>query len=130
MLWEHFIAAYSNKTVVLWSLWWALAMCGFLQVQTYIQFLWQEIDTDQENFYNGGVEAILTLFGALAAIAAGFLNSKKFEKWYMWILTGCSILEGGFILWAAFTNNVWIAYSMYIAFGVLYQFMITVARFV
>lgn len=45
----------------------------------------------------------------------------------MWILTGCSILEGAFILWAAFTNNVWIAYSMYVAFGVLYQFMITVA---
>lgn len=128
LIWDHFISAYSNRTVIQWSFWWALAMCGFLQVQSYVQLLWQQIDPNQENFYNGAVEATLTLFGALGAISAGFLNSQRFEKWDMLILTVCSGLEGGFILIAAFTNTVWIAYLMYILFGVLYQFMITVAR--
>ncbi|GAB0088508.1 hypothetical protein DMENIID0001_029550 [Sergentomyia squamirostris] len=32
LLWQHFIAGYSNRTVFQWSLWWSLAMCGFLQV--------------------------------------------------------------------------------------------------
>ena len=34
LLWTHFKNSYSDSTVVLWSLWWALAMCGFVQVHT------------------------------------------------------------------------------------------------
>lgn len=29
----HFRQSYSNRVVVQWSIWWALAMCGFLQVR-------------------------------------------------------------------------------------------------
>ena len=32
MLWTHFQTSYSDVIVVQWSLWWALAMCGFMQV--------------------------------------------------------------------------------------------------
>lgn len=32
VLWEHFTVSYSNGVVVVWSIWWALAMAGFLQV--------------------------------------------------------------------------------------------------
>lgn len=38
MLWKHFIMAYSNPTVVVWSIWWAVAMSGFLQVNLFIFF--------------------------------------------------------------------------------------------
>lgn len=93
------------------------------------------------------ISGILTLSGALSAFAAGFLNSKKFDRWDLWILsgkrnfieklsnlhhsyilTGCSVLEGGLILWSSLTNNVWVAYAMYILFGTVYHFMITMAR--
>lgn len=33
VLWTHFTTSYSNSTVVVWSIWWALAMAGFLQVK-------------------------------------------------------------------------------------------------
>ncbi|KAG4067547.1 hypothetical protein HA402_005319 [Bradysia odoriphaga] len=127
LFWIHFKISYSNKVVIQWSFWWALAMCGFLQVQSYVQLLWQQIDPDKENLYNGAAEGILTLSGALSAFAAGLLNSKKFVQWDVWILAGCSLLEGGFILWSALTHNVWIAYVMYILFGTVYHFMITMA---
>jgi hypothetical protein len=31
-LWKDFTSAYTNLYVLKWSLWWALATCGFLQV--------------------------------------------------------------------------------------------------
>lgn len=32
LLWKHFIESYSNRKVLLWSLWWGLATCGYTQV--------------------------------------------------------------------------------------------------
>ncbi|XP_053686826.1 folate-like transporter 3 [Sabethes cyaneus] len=128
LLWTHFTAAYlNNMAVVQWSLWWSLAMAGFIQVQIYVQLLWHEIDQDQEYLYNGGAEALLTLFGAISAIAAGYVANRIFEQWALWILTLCSALQGGLILYSGFSTNIWAAYVVYILFGVLYMFMITMA---
>ncbi|XP_039439306.1 thiamine transporter 1-like isoform X3 [Culex pipiens pallens] len=127
LLWTHFTAAYTNLTVVQWSLWWSLAMAGFIQVANYVQLLWQEINTDQEYLYNGAAEALLTLFGALSAIVAGYVANRLFERWALWILTGCSALQGGLVLYSGFSTNIWAAYAVYILFGVLYMFMITMA---
>lgn len=101
-------------------------MAGFLMVQIYVQVLWKEIDIDQLQL-NAGVEATLTLFGAAAAFLAGFLTSRTFAKFDIWVLTFCSLLEGAFILISSQTDSIWIAYTMYILFGVLYSFMITIA---
>lgn len=35
LFWIHFKTSYSNKIVIQWSFWWALAMCGFLQVKLF-----------------------------------------------------------------------------------------------
>jgi thiamine transporter 2/3 len=127
LIYEHFVQAYTNKTVILWSIWWSLAMAGFLQIQSYMQLLWKEIDPNQENFYNGAVEALLTLFGSISALVAGFISSRGFEKYDLWILSFCSLLEGIMIIYSSLTQNVWIAYAMYVFFGILYMFMITIA---
>lgn len=126
LLWKHLIDSYTNRNVVEWSLWWSLAMGGYLLVLNYIQVLWLEIET--ENVYNGGVEAGLTLLGAISAYGAGSIDSKIFQKYNLWILTICSLAEGGFIITAALTESIILSYAMYIAFGVLYMFMITMAR--
>lgn len=36
LLWTHFKESYSNSVVVQWSLWWALAACGFSQVDNLV----------------------------------------------------------------------------------------------
>lgn len=127
LLWQHFLEAYTNPVVVQWSLWWALAMAGYLQVVSYAQLLWKEIDTNRENFYNGGVEAAMTLLSALGAFLAGFFDSSQYRKWDLWILTVCSVVESLLIIISAFTTSVWVAYVMYVLFGILYNFMVTVA---
>jgi solute carrier family 19 (thiamine transporter), member 2/3 len=33
LLWKDFVDAFTNMYVVKWSVWWALATCGFLQVR-------------------------------------------------------------------------------------------------
>ena len=128
LLWQHFLEAYSNPIILQWSIWWALSMGGFLQVQSYVQLLWSEIDPNQKNVFNGGVEAALTFLGVWSAFGAGFLISKTFHKFDLWILTLCSLLEGILIIISSRTTSIWIAYSMYVLFGVLYTFMITMAR--
>lgn len=40
--------AYSNRTVLLWSMWYAFGMCGFLQVLVYVQLVWIHIDNRLE----------------------------------------------------------------------------------
>uniref|UniRef100_A0A182TCR5 Uncharacterized protein n=1 Tax=Anopheles maculatus TaxID=74869 RepID=A0A182TCR5_9DIPT len=128
LLWKHFISAYRQLPVVQWSLWWALAMAGFIQVQVYVQLLWHEIDQDQGTLFNGGAEALLTLLGAISALAAGYIANRIFEQWALWILTVCSGLQGGLIFYSGFATNIWVAYVLYILFGTLYLFMVTMAR--
>jgi solute carrier family 19 (thiamine transporter), member 2/3 len=127
LLWEHFLQAYSNRTILIWSLFWAFAMGGFLQIQSYVQLLWLEIDVNKDNFYNGAVEATLTLFGAISCLIAGFISSEKFEKYDSLIMTGCLAVEGVMVIISSITDNVWVAYAMYVSFGVIYMFMITLA---
>lgn len=91
--------------------------------------LWHEINPTQENIYNGAIEAALTLLGVGGAVTAGYINNDLLKRFDLWILTGCSAIEGGLLIWAALTNEVWISYVTYVLFGMLYHFMITVARY-
>ncbi|GLV41571.1 uncharacterized protein CBL_06800 [Carabus blaptoides fortunei] len=127
LLWQHFVTSYSNIHVVKWSLWWAMATCGFIQVQSYMQPLWAEIQPrlDSEKVYNGAVEAILTLLGTLAALLAGSLRTNWKLKGEL-TLAVCSIIEGAALLIASQTSQVVVSYACYIVFGSLYHFMITV----
>lgn len=55
---------YSTPGLLRWSLWWALATCGYNQILNYVQVLWEHTEPSS-NFtvYNGGVEAASSLFG-------------------------------------------------------------------
>lgn len=127
LLGQHVVSAYSKPVVVEWSIWWALATCGQLQVVSYVQFLWKEIDDNHQSAYNGATDAIATLLGAVGALAAGFLNSQRYQKWNLWILTICSLFEGALLLWAATTSSVWVAYAIHIVFYTVYFFVVTKA---
>lgn len=35
LLWKDFLHAYTDKYVLKWSIWWALATCGYLQVSPF-----------------------------------------------------------------------------------------------
>ena len=52
LIWKmyDFVKFYFRLSLLRWSLWWALAMCGVLQVGNYVQSLWEVIATDNNNF--------------------------------------------------------------------------------
>lgn len=125
---SHFMGSYSNKEVLYWSIWWFLATGGFIQAQTYAQILWEAIDPKKENFYNGAVEALYTLFATGAALIAGFINMDFFHKHHLWIITGSSLIQGGLIICEGLTSDIMVAYAIYVLFGTMYQFMITLIR--
>lgn len=125
---DHFITAYSNKEVLYWSIWWTLGTGGAIQAQTYAQLLWQKIDPGREKFYNGAVEAGYTLFATATALIAGFVDMNFFENHHMWIITLCSIGQGLITVFHGLTTNILVAYTMYILFGTIYSFMITLVR--
>lgn len=50
--------------MIYWSLWWALATSGYVQVFNYIQLMWDHIEPSAtSSIYNGGVEAVCSLVG-------------------------------------------------------------------
>ena len=67
IMWKDFQTAYSQKDVLLWSLWWSAASTGNLQMGNYIQNLWKAISPHRERSknYNGAVDAISMLFSKL-----------------------------------------------------------------
>ncbi|XP_066150582.1 thiamine transporter 2-like [Euwallacea fornicatus] len=124
---QHLKRGYSNAHTVKWSIWWSLATCGFVQVQTYIQTLWSAIVGDQDyTQYNGAVEAVLTLTGFLGALIVGFLR-VNWSTWGEVVLTCCSLIQGTLMMVSAQTDYIVVSYVCYVVFGASFHFMITIA---
>lgn len=94
-----------------------------------MQLLWKEIDATETDLYNGAVEATITLLGAVGAFVAGLLDSKKFKRYEIWILTIFTVIEAALLLLSALTTSLYTCYAAYVLFGIIYHFMITVARY-
>uniref|UniRef100_A0A3Q4H5Z2 Solute carrier family 19 member 2 n=1 Tax=Neolamprologus brichardi TaxID=32507 RepID=A0A3Q4H5Z2_NEOBR len=43
MLFDDFVQCYRCRTLLAWSLWWALATCGYFQIINYSQPLWETL---------------------------------------------------------------------------------------
>ncbi|XP_053694288.1 thiamine transporter 1-like [Sabethes cyaneus] len=127
LIWIHFKSAFTNLTVLQWSIWYALAMAGYIQVIAYVQALWSEVDSDQPASWNGAVEAAVTLLGAVVSLLAGYIHDGFLKpRSSLFSLSLLSLGQGGAILLATATSNLIVSYLGYIAFGVLYAFTITV----
>ncbi|KAF7646432.1 hypothetical protein LDENG_00187920, partial [Lucifuga dentata] len=62
ILLENFLQSYRCRPLLAWSLWWALATCGYFQVINYAQPLWEKVRPSQDyDIYNGYVETLATL---------------------------------------------------------------------
>lgn len=128
LLWKHFVRAYTNYRVIKWSIWWALATCGYLQVISYIQLLWQTAVEPGDRIYNGAVDFVYAILSAVTVFCVGRIQLN-------WTLLGdvmlsvFSLLEGGILLGCSYSYNIWLLYVGYVIFGVIYHTMVTVASF-
>uniref|UniRef100_A0A8C9S341 Solute carrier family 19 member 3 n=1 Tax=Scleropages formosus TaxID=113540 RepID=A0A8C9S341_SCLFO len=127
-LWREFLQCYS-KQLLYWSLWWALATCGYNQTVNYVQVLWDHVGGSQ-NFaiYNGGVEAVSNLFSAAMAYAVGF-TKVNWATWGELALGSFSGLGAASLFLMTFIGNIWVCYVAYVIFKCLYMLLITIAMF-
>ena len=124
---------YLNLHLLKWSLWWAIATCGMLQVSNYVQSLWSDIASEasggtepSHRLYNGLVIATETL----VASGGAFLVSLLKIDWSIWgeLLLGLlSVADCAFLFIASATSQLWLAYLCQILFRGSYAFVITIA---
>ena len=129
LIWMHLKRAYKNPVVFLWSLYYALCYGLNVQIINYIQLLWQEIDGNQGLIWNGAVEAILTILGAVFTLLAGkfHMNMLLKRQKIIIILVFLSFAQGIAVIFAAKSLTLLSCYIAYVCFGVLYCFGITIA---
>lgn len=48
LMWKQLKCAYSNRQIVLWSIWYACGMCAFVLYLSYVQLVWIAIDNRKE----------------------------------------------------------------------------------
>lgn len=129
LLWQSFRESYSSRNLIYWSLWWALATAGYVQVFNYIQLMWDHIEPSAtSSVYNGGVEAACSIVGAAAAFSVGYIK----VTWAVWgelALGLFSAVGAGAVFLMALTSSIWVCYAGYVVFKSCYMFLITITAF-
>ncbi|XP_010632285.1 thiamine transporter 1 isoform X1 [Fukomys damarensis] len=129
VLWNDFLICYSSRPLLCWSVWWALSTCGYFQVINYIQGLWETVMPSRHAaVYNGGVEAVSTLLGAIAVFAIGYVKIS-WSTWGETTLSLCSLLIAAAVYVMDTVGNIWACYTSYVIFRIIYMLLITIATF-
>uniref|UniRef100_A0A3B3VKH3 Solute carrier family 19 member 3 n=1 Tax=Poecilia latipinna TaxID=48699 RepID=A0A3B3VKH3_9TELE len=117
------------RHLVYWSLWWALATAGYMQIFNYIQLKWDHIEPSAtSSVYNGAVEAVSSVVGAAAAFSVSFIR-VTWATWGELTLGLFSAVCSGAVYLMAFTSSIWACYAAYVLFKSCYMFLITITIF-
>ncbi|KAF1393893.1 hypothetical protein PFLUV_G00020770 [Perca fluviatilis] len=129
LLWRDFCQCYSSRQLLYWSVWWAMATCGYNQTVNYVQVLWEHVQPSQNlSIYNGGVEAVSNLLSAATSYGIGF-TEVRWEQWGELALGGFSGLGAAALFLMTFVGNIWVCYAGYVIFKCLYMLLITIAMY-
>ncbi|XP_066431833.1 reduced folate transporter [Eleutherodactylus coqui] len=114
----------------IWSLWWIFNSAGYYLMLYYVQILWNEIHPTKNNrkVYNGGVDALSTLLGAMTSFAAGYIKIR----WNLWselVIGVVTAFQAGLLMLMNTTSNIWVCYMAYVLFRGSYQFLVPIAIF-
>nr|CAD7462948.1 unnamed protein product [Timema tahoe] len=104
---------------------------GAGMITTYVQLLYETIleenKQDDNELYNGAVEALSTLLGACATLACSWLKVD-------WRTNGetalalCSLVEAAILFVSSQSQVMWLAYFCYVMFVVVYYAMFTITK--
>ncbi|XP_076591642.1 solute carrier family 19 member 3b [Chaetodon auriga] len=129
LLWQSFRESYSSRHLIYWSLWWSLATAGYMQIFNYIQLMWNHIQSPAtSSIYNGGVEAVCSLVGAVASFSVGYIR-VAWDVWGELALGLFSAVATGAVFLMALTSSIWVCYAGYVVFKACYMFLITITAF-
>jgi thiamine transporter 2/3 len=129
LIWVHFTTSYKNETVLLWSAFYTISFCLYFQITAYVQVLWLTIDDNV--MWNATVDGALTLLSAFSMLIAGRVHITYLQQQTptILILILTCILKGVLLLFVATSSSLLLCYILYIAYGILYAFSITICAF-
>lgn len=121
---------YFRPSLLKWSLWWAFAMCGVLQVGNYVQSLWKAILIDNDDYsndheWNGVVEGVTDLVSAGSAILASLLK-VNWSSWGELTIGIFSLIQSILLIISSHTRIIWVAYGNHVIYRASFAFMITI----
>lgn len=114
----------------LWCLWWVFNSTGYYLVLYQVHILWNKVNpaTENKHVYNGGVEAVSTLLGAITSFIAGFVK-VRWSVWSELVICIVTALQACLLLLMGNTDNIWACYVAYALFKGFYQFLVPIAIF-
>ncbi|XP_063264394.1 thiamine transporter 2-like [Prinia subflava] len=120
---------YGSRSLLCWSLWWALATAGFNQVVNYVQVLWDlRAPSHSSAVYNGAVEAVATLLSSVTSFLVQYMkiNWDHFGELALGIF---SAIDAACLFLMHFFTNIWACYAGYLIFKACYVLLLTIATF-
>ncbi|KAI5642357.1 reduced folate carrier domain-containing protein [Phthorimaea operculella] len=122
LIFQHARSAYSRPKVLAWSALYAGALALFVQAQTYVQLLWKQIQetSDAPVAYNGAVEAMQTLLGAVGAFLASLYSGHSLPA-------PVAAVQAVAVFLSTYIPNIYVSYAGYIVLGMLFHYTITLA---
>ncbi|KAE9555539.1 hypothetical protein FO519_001210 [Halicephalobus sp. NKZ332] len=124
---SDFIKVYSNAFILKWSIWWAMAICMFRQINLYAQTLLGQLQVDDDSPLNGFADAIYT-FMATVFILLTNRYPINWDKWGEIVLMMISMSDAVFLALFSQTNSVYLMYFCYIFYRSCHQVMVTIAQ--
>ncbi|CAB0008664.1 unnamed protein product [Nesidiocoris tenuis] len=121
LLYEDFLQAFEQIKIYKFVLWWAACNGGYLQIN--------KSDPDNNHLMmNGAVEAVCTSMGALGAYFFGRMTGVNWNRWGELGLAIGALALGADLVLMANTKSIIIAYLTYIAFSIIYNAVVTIAK--
>jgi thiamine transporter 2/3 len=123
---QHFKISFTNETVLIWSIFYAISFCMYFLIFNYIQVLWLSISDNA--LWNATVDASFTLLSGIAMLTAGKIPLKYLEnqKITMIILIVLNFFEGVIIFFTAFSSSLIECYILFVVYGIVHSFGITI----
>ncbi|XP_060876350.1 thiamine transporter 2-like [Metopolophium dirhodum] len=122
--------AYTNPYLLKYGIWFAFATGVYFQVLTYNDVLYLKLNERNpvnNKLYNGGVDALAFITGALSSYIIGFLKVDWESTSDLFFFVG-SILSCITLCVCYMTTSLNLVYIMYIMFCFVFQSMNVVAR--
>ncbi|KAL4091352.1 hypothetical protein QTP88_026054 [Uroleucon formosanum] len=122
--------AYNNPYLLKYGIWVSFATGVYFQVLTYNDVLYlklNELNPVDNKLYNGGVDALAFISGALSSYFIGFLNADWKSISNLFFFVG-SLLSCITLCVCYLTTSLNCVYIMYIVFCFVFQSMNVVAR--
>ena len=123
-----FVESYRNTLILKWSFITIFTMCGWLLVVGYVQNLWQTFN--KESIYNGFVESVATVLGALSTFIVSLIPSNWINPVFEYFCVFLSfLLMTIFLYLMTSTTSILVCYTCYALFISVYSFISTFGQF-